>query len=108
MTDDTYDQFMLIVAGTIHVDPADIDRLRVAAAEMMTATHEEPGCIQYVFSVNVADPGAVTIFEVWESAQDLEKHFEMPHMATFRAIMGSLTITGRDISKYEVSSSAPM
>ncbi len=99
---------MLIVAGTIHVDPADVDRLRVAAAELMTATHAEPGCIEYVFSVSVADPGAVNIFEVWESEADLEAHFEMPHMATFRSALSELTITGRSISKYEVSSRAPM
>ena len=63
---------MLIVAGTINVDPADVERLRAAAAEMMAATHQEPGCIEYVFSVSVADPGTVQIFEVWESAEDLD------------------------------------
>ena len=99
---------MLIVAGTITIDPADVDRMRVAAAEMMAATHEEPGCIEYVFSISVADPGTVNIFEVWESAADLEAHFEMPHMATFRETLSTLTITDRSISRYEVSSSAPM
>jgi len=99
---------MLIIAGTINVDPDDVERLSAAAAEMMAATHEEPGCIEYVFSVSVADPGAVQIFEVWESGEDLDKHFEMPHMATFREALGSVTITGRDLNRYEVSSSAPM
>ena len=99
---------MLIVAGTINVDPADVERLRAAAAEMMAATHQEPGCIEYVFSVSVADPGTVQIFEVWESAEDLETHFTLPHMTTFRSVLSDLNVTGRDINRYEVSSSAPM
>jgi len=75
---------------------------------MMAATHEEPGNIEYVFSVSVADPGNVQIFEVWESAEDLEKHFTLPHMATFRAVMSELTVTGRSLHRYEVSSFEPM
>ncbi len=99
---------MLIVAGTISIDPSDADVLREAAAVMMAATHEEPGCIEYVFSISVADPGNVQIFEVWESAADLEKHFTLPHMDTFQATLKDITITGRDLNRYEVSSSEPM
>ena len=99
---------MLIVAGTITIDPAHVEDLRSAAAAMMAATLEEPGCIQYVFSVSVADPGNVQIFEIWESADDLEKHFAMPHMATFRESLGQITVTGRDISRYQIASHEPM
>ena len=99
---------MLIVAGTISIDPADIELLQGAATTMMAATLEEPGCIEYVFSVSVADPGTVQVFEIWESAEDLEKHFEMPHMATFRETLGQVTITGRDLYRYEVASREPM
>ncbi len=99
---------MIIVAGTITIDPADVDAMRDAAAKMMAATHEEPGNIEYVFSVNVADPGSITVFEVWESLEDLENHFTLPHMAEFRAAMGTMTVLGRDLNRYEVSSATPM
>ena len=99
---------MLIVAGTISIDPADVDKLREAASVMMEATVQEPGCQQYVFSVSVADPGSVQIFEVWDSAADLEAHFAMPHMATFGEALGTITVTGRELKRYEVSSSEPM
>ena len=99
---------MLIVAGTINVDPADVDQLRVAAAEMMAATHKEPGNVEYVFSVSVADPGNVQIFEVWESGEDLEKHFTLPHMDTFQSMLKNITITGRSLHRYEVASFEPM
>lgn len=99
---------MLLVAGSITVDPADVERLSEAAAAMMAATHQEPGNIEYVFSISVADPGNVQIFEIWETAEDLEKHFTLPHMATFQAVMAELTVTGRDIHRYEISSSEPL
>ena len=99
---------MLIVAGTINIDPAGVDQLRAAAAIMMEATHQEPGNIEYVFSVSVADPGSVQIFEVWESAEDLEKHFTLPHMDVFQAALKDITITGRNLHRYEVASFEPM
>lgn len=99
---------MLIIAGTLSVDPSDVDRLSEAAAVMMAETHKEAGCQQYVFSVSVADPGAVQIFEVWDSAEHLEAHFATPHMAVFAEVMGSVTMTGRDLMRYEVASAEPM
>lgn len=99
---------MLIVAGTINIDPEGAEIMSAAAAEMMRATHEEPGNIEYVFSIGVDDPGRVQVFEVWESAEDLEKHFTLPHMATFREAIGQVTITGRNLHRYEIASSEPM
>lgn len=99
---------MLIVAGTITIDPANTEALSAAAATMMEETHKEPGCHEYIFSISVADPSVVTIFEVWESAADLEAHFGMPHMATFQAAMADMTVTGRNLNRYEIASSEPM
>lgn len=99
---------MLIIAGTITINPADVERFSGAAATMMAATHEEPGCHAYVFSEDVSTPGSIQVFEVWESAEALAAHFEMQHMTDFRAVLGDLDIQGRDISRYEVSSAEPM
>lgn len=99
---------MLIVAGTITFDPAETDAARAAASRMMAATMEEPGCRDYVFSIDVSDPAGMRIFEVWDSEEDLQAHFRMPHMAEFRAAIADLGISGRDIVKYQVSSSEPM
>jgi len=96
---------MLIVAGTYQIDPADIPAFRDAATVMMAATAEEPGCREYTFSVSVAEPGTVKLFEIWDSEQDLAEHFEMPHMADYRAKLGELNILSRDVSRYDVSGS---
>lgn len=99
---------MLIVAGSITFDPSHTESLRGAAAAMMSATMEEPGCQDYVFSISVADEASIRIFEVWDSQEDLDAHFAMPHMAEFQAAIADVGISGRDLMKYQVSSSEPM
>ena len=94
---------MLIVAGTITVDPADVERLRDAATTMMQATLQETGCHQYVFSESLAEPGTIQIFELWQSSDELELHFQTPHMATFREALGTLDVKSRELYRYEVA-----
>ena len=62
-----------------------MDQFMSAAVEMMKATHEEVGCLAYVFSRDEMTPGRVNVFEKWESDVALAAHFEAPHMAEWRA-----------------------
>jgi len=93
---------MLIVSGTLTIDPADAPKLAAAATTMMAETLKETGCHQYVFSQSMADPSKVQIFEMWQSDEELAAHFEMPHMADFRGALADVNVTSREIYKYEV------
>ena len=95
---------MLIVAGTIRIDPASFDAARSAALEVMAETHKEPGNIDYVFTQSLDEPGAIYIFEKWESQDALDAHFKTPHMASFQSKMGEFGVKEMDVRKYEVSS----
>ncbi len=89
---------MLIIAGTITIDPADIEAAREAAATMMAASNAEAGCIEYSFNERIgAPPGTLTLYERWTDDEALAAHFAAPHMAEFRAALGELTILGRDV-----------
>lgn len=99
---------MLIVAGTLTIDPADADKLAAAATTMMTETLKETGCHQYVFSQSFADPATIQIYELWQSDEELAAHFEMPHMADFRAALADVNVIRREIYKYEVGNSAKL
>ncbi len=98
----------IIIAGTISLDPDKVDAAMEAAVAMMKATHEEPGNIEYVFSVDPLTPGTVRIFEKWESEEALASHFQAPHMTEFQAKVPDFGITGMDILKYEVASEGPV
>ena len=99
---------MLVIAGTITIDPATLDEAKQAAAIMMTETHKEPGNAQYVFSASFSDDAVVHIFEEWESQEALDFHFKTPHMAEFQKKMGSFGIKDMSVQKYGVSSKGPL
>ncbi len=99
---------MIVIAGSLTIDPAQRDAAVAAATEMMAATLQEPGCHAYQFSFAMDDPSKVCIFEEWEDQAALDLHFAAPHMAAFGAKAGSF-ITGRGtFTKYEIASSGPL
>jgi len=99
---------MLVLAGTITLDPSKLAEAKQAAAIMMAETHKEPGNRQYIFSGSFLDDGVVHIFEEWESQEALDLHFKSPHMAEFQKKMGAFGIKEMSIEKYEVSSKGPL
>ena len=99
---------MLIIAGTITFDPVHTETAKAAAAEMMAATLQEDGCQEYAFSIDMADEATIRIFEVWDSEDHLAAHFQTEHMKVYREKIAGIGVSGRDLSKYQVSSSEPL
>ncbi len=99
---------MLVIAGTISLDPAKRDEAIAAAVAMMEETRKEPGCISYTFSADLTSAGDFRIFEEWESQEALDAHFKAPHMAKFQGQMGGFGIRGMKVQRYEVSSVGPL
>ena len=99
---------MIIIAGTISIDPSKTDQALADAVEMMKATHEEEGNLAYVFSLDPLVPGQIQLFEKWESEEALAAHSASAHMAEFRPKMGGWGVTGADIKKYEIASEGPL
>ena len=99
---------MLLIAGKMTFDPAHTDALREAAATAMAATLQEDGCQEYNFAISCGDEGTLRIFEIWDSADHLAAHLETPHMAEYRAAMANFGISGRKLTRYEVSDSQPL
>jgi quinol monooxygenase YgiN len=94
---------MLIVAGTLEIDPEHRDAFFAAVAPMVRATRTEAGCQAYAFSPDPDEPGLIHLFEVWDDQASLDAHFASEHMATWQARSGELPIRSRDIAKYLVS-----
>jgi len=99
---------MLIVAGEIVVGAESRDAAAVAAREMALATRQEDGCVTYRFYADLEDDTRFHVFEIWQSAEHLARHFETPHMKEFRSTLGALDIKSRDITKYEVSNAVSL
>lgn len=99
---------MLIVAGTLTVDPDHRDQMLESVAPMVEATMAEAGCQDYVFSPDPNDSGLVRLFELWDDEAALAEHFASDHMAAWRARAADLPITSRSIAKYAVSGAEPL
>ena len=93
---------MLIIAGTLTSEKPVTEDVMEACRKMMVATHEENGCIDYVFSVDPIDPKILHVYERWEDQESLDAHFLVPHMSPFRKALASWGVTHRNILKFEV------
>lgn len=99
---------MLIIAGTITIDPDQRDEALAFADHVMRETRKEVGCHEYVFSADPVDPSKIKLFELWDGEDELAAHFETEHLKAFQAGMGAFAITGRDLIKYQIASSGPL
>jgi len=98
---------MIILAGTLTVEPADRDRMMELLTPMVAASRAETGCQGYNFSLDPYDSSVVHLFEVWDDQGALDRHGESQHMAAWRAAASEVSLTGRQLTKYEVANSAP-
>ena len=95
---------MLIIAGTLRIEKPATEEVLEACRKMMKATHEESGCIDYVFSIDPIDPTVIHVYERWENDESLQAHFSAPHMELFRSSMASWGVYDQDILKFQIGS----
>jgi len=92
---------LIIIAGTITIDPDKVEAALAAVAPMMVATQAEEGCMEYVFSADPLLPGCLRVFEQWENEDALRAHFQSPHMAEFQSVMGGFGVTDASVQRYD-------
>jgi quinol monooxygenase YgiN len=64
---------VIIVAGQLHVDPADRDQYLSAVADVTRLAREAPGCHDFTQAADSIEAGRINVFERWESDEDLEE-----------------------------------
>ncbi|HZU64843.1 MAG TPA: putative quinol monooxygenase [Novosphingobium sp.] len=74
---------MIFVAGTLSIDPAQLDAFAADVAEMRPKVLEEEGCRHYSLLVEDAAKGEINVLEIWDSEEHLKVHLTMPWITTF-------------------------
>jgi quinol monooxygenase YgiN len=97
---------MLIVAGTIEVDPARRDDFIASRLDAMRASRAEDGCFTYVVSADPIEPGVVNIYERWESKEALGAH--LAGMQSAAPPPADVEMRNVDVLQYEISSVGPL
>lgn len=99
---------MIIVAGTVRIDPSKREATREAMDKVIKASRAEAGCIEYSYAIDVLDAHVVHVFEVWRDKEVLQLHFKMPHLSEWRAAWTTIGVTDRKLQLYEISAASPL
>ena len=98
---------MVIVAGTIELDPDQREAFLAGRIDGMRTSRAERGCLEYTLSADPTDPGRVMLFERWARQEDLDAH-----LAAMRASPASpgtaVTPKGASIFVYDVTGERPL
>ena len=94
---------MIVVEGTIRIEPALIDAARPAMESMVRQSRAEQGCIDYAYAFDLLEPGLIRVIERWQSREALAAHFQTAHLAAWRQSFGKLGITGRSLRLYDAA-----
>ena len=98
---------MLVLAGTLTIDPSGRETVVDAVRAITAATRKEKGCVDYRFSFDGDDDGLLHVFEAWEDEAVWLAHMGTPHVAAFGAAVGGL-MKDAALQRYEVSSAGPL
>ena len=61
---------IIIIAGTVDVDPEQRDAALVAGKPHMEATRAQKGCLDYIWSADGLVPGRIYVYERWEELEE--------------------------------------
>jgi quinol monooxygenase YgiN len=62
---------VLIIAGSLIVDPADRAAFLAANSDVVGLARQAAGCLDFVQAADPLDPRRINIFERWDSEDDL-------------------------------------
>ena len=99
---------MILIAGTIVLDPAKVERAKELTAVLMAETRKEPGCVSYEFFAALDDPGRFHVFEEWESPEANAAHSASAHLAAFYEAIPEMGVTSAVLHRYEAVSKNPL
>ena len=99
---------MIIIAGTVEIDPARRDAALKAGLEHEAAGRAEAGCLDYVWTADSHNPGRIYVYERWESQQALEAHFQSAAYRDMRATINGHGIRGANVAKYRIDLAEPV
>ena len=99
---------MLVLAGSVSIDPAKRSDAIDATIEVMQQTRKVRGCISFVVSADLEDPGVLHVFQEWESPEAFDRHLDEPHVEAIRLRLGSLGVREIKVQRYAIRSVGPI
>jgi quinol monooxygenase YgiN len=93
----------VVVAGSLVLRPGAFESLKPHMLAMIDASRAEAGCLAYAYAVDIGNPLIVRVHEEWIDRAALERHFETPHLKTWRAALARIGIESRELTSWTAS-----
>ncbi len=91
----------VVLLARMRARPGREQELQEALVPLVTATHQEPGCVAYAPHRGHDDPALFVMHEVWQSETHLRAHEQSAHLRQFAEKAASLTDGGIAIERLE-------
>ncbi|MGK5520370.1 putative quinol monooxygenase [Micromonospora sp. URMC 107] len=89
---------MLIVAGSLYVDPDQRNAYLADCVEVVRQARSAPGCVDFAIGADLVEPGRINVYERWESEGQL-LDFRGSGPSTEQAV----AIRGAEVHRYLIS-----
>ncbi len=91
---------MIRVVAKSYPKKENIDDVIKVYKELVEATKQENGCIQYQLFQDESDPAILTMIEAWDSKDSLDKHLQSEHFVRIIPLVGKLCSRDTEINLY--------
>jgi quinol monooxygenase YgiN len=83
---------MLIIAGHVYVDPANIEEFVADARANIAGARAQPGCLFFSFALDDPADGSMLVLERWRDQEALDAYLARPEVvAVFEKWAGRMT-----------------
>ncbi|MFG3421221.1 putative quinol monooxygenase [Micromonospora sp. NPDC048063] len=89
---------MLIVAGSLYVDPDERDAYLADCVEVVRQARSAPGCVDFAIGADLVEPGRINVYERWESDAQL-----LAFRGAGPAEEQTVAIRGAEVHRYRIS-----
>jgi quinol monooxygenase YgiN len=94
---------MLIIAGSVRIDPADRDAFVAAHLDLVRRARQAPGCLDVAITADPLEPDRVNTFEQWESEEALDSWRQVANAPQLPGI----ELRDVDVWKHDVERTGP-
>lgn len=98
-----------VEAAITIADPSTRQALIERSVPIQQATRDdEPGCIVYCFAADPCQDDLIQVYELWESEETLQAHFDHPNYHDMRDMLGAGGLVSAVSRKHRIDATAPV
>jgi quinol monooxygenase YgiN len=98
----------VVIHGRAAIRPEMLEETRSAAIRMGEASRAEPGCNEYRFATDLADPAVMVLAEEWASEGALQAHMATPHFTSFSELLARAIAAPPDFRRFDAQDACPL